>query len=594
MPKLHQWDYIFAIGLIFAALDAYNIGANDVANSFATSVAARSLTMRQACVLAAIFEFLGAVLVGAKVTGTIKNGIIALEMFRGNFGIEMLAFTCALVTSATWLMIATKNSWPVSTTYSLVSALAGVGVAVAGPAGVQWGWNGGKGLATIFAGFGIAPAISGGFASTIYLITKYAVLNRKDSVRKAMYLSPVYFFTVIAVLTMSIVYKGSPGLKLDKLSGATQAIAICLTAFVVAVLSIVFWLPYVYAKVVRKDWSLRWWHMALGPMLWKRPVPEMPADMAAPVINDYRVYGREDEHSAPADDSVAPVAETATPSNDSNEKVKDVEAGQTENSSTTAPRTTVPLDEVDKKDEIVGPWILPRNLLIIGKRGLKALTKGSNYDVHAHQMKDEKTAAHLREIHKLAHQYDNDTEHLYTYLQVLTACVNSFAHGANDVSNAVGPLSAIYFIWSEGRRLEKDTPTPTWVLVFGGAWIVIGLATYGYNIMAALGNRLTLHSPSRGFSMQFGASLCVLLASQYGIPVSSTMCLAGATMGVGLVSGGWRAVNWKAFGWIFLGWVLTVPIAGPHRWYRRGVPPGSLHQRAPLVMEIGLLYTLPS
>jgi sodium-dependent phosphate transporter len=535
--------------------------------------------MRQACCLAAIFEFLGAVLVGAKVTGTIKNGIIALEMFRGNYGIEMLAFTCALVTSATWLMIATKNSWPVSTTYSLVSALAGVGVAVAGPKGVQWGWNGGKGLATIFAGFGIAPAVSAGFASAIYLITKFAVLDRKNSVRKAMYLSPFYFFTVIAVLTMSIVYKGSPGLKLDKLSGATQAIAICLTAFVVAILSIVFWLPYVYAKVIRKDWSLRWWHMALGPLLWKRPVPEMPADMAAPVTQDYRVYGREeDEHNAhahPVEGSEAPVAETAvavadshhdntvsqTQSNSSNEKVKDIEAGQVENAAP-APRAAVPLDEVDKKDEIVGPWILPRNLLILGKRAIKGLAKGSNYDVHAAQMKDEKTAAHLREIHKLAHQYDNDTEHLYTYLQVLTACVNSFAHGANDVSNAVGPLSAIYFIWSEGRRLEKETPTPTWILAFGGAWIVIGLATYGYNIMSALGNRLTLHSPSRGFSMQFGASLCVLIASQYGIPVSSTMCLAGATLGVGLVSGGWKAVNWKAFGWIFLGWVLTVPVAG--------------------------------
>ncbi|BEJ17196.1 hypothetical protein CspHIS471_0605970 [Cutaneotrichosporon sp. HIS471] len=572
MPKLHQYDYIFGIALVFAGLDAYNIGANDVANSFATSVASRSLTMRQACVLAAIFEFLGAVLVGAKVTNTIKNGIITLSLFRGNYGIEMLAFTCALVTSATWLMIATKNSWPVSTTYSLVAALAGVGVAVGGPAGVQWGWNGGKGLATIFAGFGIAPAISAGFASIIYLITKYAVLDRKDSTRKAMYLSPIYFFTVIAVLTMSIVYKGSPGLKLDKLSGATQAIAICMTAFVVALLSIVFWLPYVYAKVIRKDWSLRWWHMALGPLLWKRPVPEMPEDMSAPVGPDYRVYGRDEAehehvHDAPALNSEAPIAETAivvadSHSNTSNEKVKDIEAGQVETTGPPAPRASVPLDEVENKDEIVGSWILSRNLLILGKRALKAVTKGSNYDVHAHQMKDEKTAAHLREIHKLAHQYDNDTEHLYTYLQVLTACVNSFAHGANDVSNAVGPLSAIYFIWSEGKKLEAATPTPTWVLVFGGAWIVIGLATYGYNIMSALGNRLTLHSPSRGFSMQFGASLCVLLASQYGIPVSSTMCLAGATMGVGLCSGGVKAVNWKAFGWIILGWVLTVPVAG--------------------------------
>lgn len=97
--------------------------------------------MKQACLLAALCEFLGAVLVGAKVAGTIKNGIISLSVFNGNPGVQLLGFTCALVASATWLMIATKNSWPVSTTYSIVSALAGVGVALGGPKSVQWGWN---------------------------------------------------------------------------------------------------------------------------------------------------------------------------------------------------------------------------------------------------------------------------------------------------------------------------------------------------------------------------------------------------------------------------------------------------------------------
>ncbi|WOO85922.1 Phosphate-repressible phosphate permease pho-4 [Vanrija pseudolonga] len=585
MAKLHQYDYIFAIGLLFAALDAYNIGANDVANSFATSVAARSLTMRQACMLAAVCEFLGAVLVGAKVTGTIKNGIIQLAMFRENAGIEMLAFTCALAASATWLMIATKNSWPVSTTYSIVSALAGVGVAVSGPSGVQWGWNGGKGLATIFAGMGIAPAISAGFGAVVYLITKYAVLVRKDSVKKAMLLSPIYFFTVFAVLTMSIVYKGSPSLKLDKLSKTTIALAIVLTALVGAIISIVFWLPYVYAKVVRQDYTLRPYHIFLGPLLWKRPAPEPMEGVSA--VADYRVHGRAEEETpaaAHADHVHHPmaVAEIAantvtddcadenktlkkeTSADGSTNKEKDLEAGPSAPAAAAAPAANkeVPLAEVDKSDEIVGPWIMPRNLLIIAKRIPKRLAAGSNYDVHGAQMKDADTAARLKEMHEIADQYDNDTEHLYTYLQVLTACVNSFAHGANDVSNAVGPFSAIYYIWSEGTHLGKDTPTPTWILAFGAIFIVIGLATYGYNIMAALGNRLTLHSPSRGFSMQFGASLTVLLASQYAIPVSSTMCLAGATAGVGLMSGGPKAVNWRAFGWIVLGWVLTVPIAG--------------------------------
>ena len=173
-------------------------------SSFATSVASRSLTMRQACVAAGICEFLGDVLVGAKVAGTIKNGIITLAIFRGNAGIQLLSFTCALVASASWLMIATSRSWPVSTTYSIVSALAGTGVAVGGTGAVQWGWNNAKGLGAIFAGMIIAPAISAGFGAIVYLISKYAVLERKNPLRAGLIISPIYFFTVAAVLTMSI------------------------------------------------------------------------------------------------------------------------------------------------------------------------------------------------------------------------------------------------------------------------------------------------------------------------------------------------------------------------------------------------------
>ena len=91
---------------------------------------------------------------------------------------------------------------------------------------------------------------------------------------------------------------------------------------------------------------------------------------------------------------------------------------------------------------------------------------------------------------------------------------------------------------------------------------MLGLATYGYNIMALLGNKLTLHSPSRGYSMELGSAITVLLASQYGLPVSTTMCITGATLGVSLCNGDIRSFNWKQLGWIVLGWVLTVPIAG--------------------------------
>lgn len=524
--------------------------------------------MRQAIVLAAICEFLGAVLVGAKVAGTIKNGIISLKVFQDNAGVEMLAFTCALVASATWLMIATKKSWPVSTTYSIVSALAGVGVALDGPSAVQWGWNNGKGLATIFAGFGIAPAISAGFGAIVYLITKYAVLERKNSVKAGLMISPFYFFTVVAVLTMSIVYKGSPSLKLDKLPKTTIALAIVLTALVVAILSMIFWLPYVYCKVVRKDSSIRFYHFFFGPLLWKRPVPAQD-DTKAHVV-DYRVHGRDDGHVAGTDVFAETAAAAPSPVQT---KGSDIEAEadlegkehRTEPSSPTLrPTAEVPLAELeDDSRKIIGAWYLPRNLWVLVRYQIpKVILYGSSIDIHKAQMGNAKESDRIHEMHTRAQQYDNETEHLYSFLQVLTACTNSFAHGSNDTANAVGPFAAIYYIWSTSSVTPANTPTPTWILAFGAAMLVIGLATYGYKIMVSLGNRLTMHSPSRGFSMELGSAITVLLASQYGIPVSTTMCITGATAGVGLVSGGPKAINWRAFGYIVLGWVLTVPVAG--------------------------------
>ncbi|WVW84171.1 hypothetical protein I302_106201 [Kwoniella bestiolae CBS 10118] len=571
MPYLHQYDYIFAIAILFAALDAFNIGANDVANSFATSVSSRSLTLRQACLAAALMEFLGAVLVGAKVAGTIKNGIISLSAFQGNAGVEMLGFTCALVASATWLMIATRNSWPVSTTYSIVSALAGVGVAIQGKDAVQWGWNNAKGIGAIFAGFIIAPGISAGFAAVVYLITKYAVLERKNSIRAGMMIAPVYFFTVAAVLTMSIVYKGAPSLKLDKLSKTTIALAIVLTGLVVAILSILFWLPYVHAKVVKKDYTIRWYHFFYGPLLWKRPAPTESLEHAHQHVPDYRVLGRDDEKrtyegETGAHPSNLPIDGHQEDGSPTGGRTKNLDPERDLESSPTRPHKPVPLEEVEvnPKTQIEGLWILPRNLWVILRYKIpKILLHGSSVDVHAMQAGNgSKQANRIHEMHERASQYPNETEHMYSFLQVLTACTNSFAHGSNDVANAVGPFAAVYYVWSHGQVTPKDTPTPTWILAFGGAMIVIGLATYGYNIMAVLGNKLTMHSPSRGFSMEFGAAITVLLASQYGIPVSTTMCITGATMGVGVLSSGFKGVNWRALGWIFLGWVLTVPVAG--------------------------------
>ncbi|KAH8620860.1 putative phosphate repressible phosphate permease [Trypanosoma vivax] len=122
--------------------------------------------------------------------------------------------------------------------------------------------------------------------------------------------------------------------------------------------------------------------------------------------------------------------------------------------------------------------------------------------------------------------YDSRVEYVFRYLQVFTAVCASFAHGANDVSNAVGPFAAIYSIY-ENKAVMARNDMPIWILCLGGAGIVCGLATLGVRIMRLLGERITRITPSRGFAAELSAALVVSLASAYGIPVSSTHCITG-------------------------------------------------------------------
>lgn len=559
MPTLHQWDYLFAIGIIFSGLDAFMIGANDVANSFATSVSSKSLTLPQACMAAAVMEFLGAVLVGARVTSTIKDGIVPATVFDGNPGVQLLGFTCAIVASSIWLTFATKLSWPVSTTYSIVSAVTGVGIATAGWDAPKWGWNNAKGLAAIWSGLIIAPTLSACIAAILYCFVKFGVLLRSNSARWGLITAPLFFFLVGAVLTLAIVYKGSPSLGLkDKLEGPTLAAPVVGAGAVVALLSILFWLPYVHAKVIKKDYTLRWYHFFLGPLLWRRQAPADAGSIDA--VPDYRVRQANNLDQSGISDFPADNSETDS---EKGNKEKDVDAPNAEAAPAQPKVYPSALAEALEKHPIEGAWAEPKNLYIILRYHAvpfvkKVLTHGTTVDVHA--LQTEGTAAkHIADVHARARQFPNETEHLYSFMQVFTACVASFAHGANDVSNAIGPFAVIYHTWKTGTVSDK-TPVPVWTLAFGGAMIVIGLATYGYNIMRVLGNRITLHSPSRGFSMELAASITVILASQFGIPVSTTMCITGATVGVALCNGDIWATNWRAIGWIYLGWIGTIPI----------------------------------
>lgn len=177
-------------------------GANDVANSWATSVSSRSVTLRQAMILATIFEFAGAIGVGGRVADTIRTKVVSTSLYEGDASVLMVGMTCALVSSSIYLSVATRLGMPVSTTHSIMGGVIGMGVATVGASRVNWGW---EGVAQVFAAWAIAPGIAGIFGAIIFTITKYGVLKRENPVRAAFFMVPVYFAFTTGILTSKFI-----------------------------------------------------------------------------------------------------------------------------------------------------------------------------------------------------------------------------------------------------------------------------------------------------------------------------------------------------------------------------------------------------
>ena len=156
------------------------------------------------------------------------------------------------------------------------------------------------------------------------------------------------------------------------------------------------------------------------------------------------------------------------------------------------------------------------------------------------------------------HRFDQ-VERVFVVLQILTACAVAFAHGSNDVANAIGPLAAISSAVS-ASELASKAPVAPWMLAIGGVGIVVGLATWGYRVMETIGKRITELTPSRGFAAELAAATTIVIASRLGIPVSTTHTLVGAVLGVGMARG-IGAIDLRVVGSIFISWVATLPIA---------------------------------
>jgi PiT family inorganic phosphate transporter len=382
---------------------AWGIGANDVANAMGTSVGSKALTIKQAIIIAMVFEFAGAYLAGGEVTSTIRKGIIDPALFVDIPELLVYGMISALLAAATWLLIASILGWPVSTTHSIVGAIIGFAAIGVSPDTVAWGKVGG-----IVGSWVITPLISGVIAFLIFNSAQKLIFDTEKPLVQARRWVPLYMFLAGFVLALVTIKKGLKHLGLD--IGTADG--------------------FIYATVVA-------------------------------VI-----------------------------------------------------------------------------VAMIGKFFINRL----KFDESA-----EKTT-----------HYAN-VEKVFAILMIVTACCMAFAHGSNDVANAIGPLAAVVSIVDNGGEIAKKSALVWWILPLGGFGIVAGLALFGHKVIATIGKGITHLTPSRGFAAELAAACTVVIASGAGLPISTTQTLVGAVLGVGMARG-IAAINLGVVRNIVVSWVITLPV----------------------------------
>jgi len=452
---------------------AWNIGANDVANAMGTSVGSGALTLKQAVILAATFEFLGALIVGSNVSETVRKGIFDPEELTKIYGEQAsLVLGCgmiaALMAAGTWLMIATYFHWPVSTTHSIVGAVVGFGCAALGFELIAWSKVG-----LITAGWIVSPMISGVIAYLLFSTVLNKVFFKNNPVRAAKQAAPILVFLVLVVLIGVTAYKGLKPLWPQYGIDPFSVRSVILTSAVALVIG------------------------AIGFFV------------AQFLLRNYDTNMSDDDNPLLHTDVERSLSKALT-------HLRRVEASVSD-------------DMKREAETLIG------NLDILHEKALE-------------RTRFQTDSVQLRKVEKI-----------FVFLQIITACFVAFAHGANDVANAIGPLSAGYQAIRTGK-VALTSGIPMWALALGGVGIVVGLATWGWRVIRTVGERITELTPSRGFCAEFAAALTILLASvlPIGLPVSTTHTLVGSVLGVGFARG-IGALNLKTMRDILASWMITIP-----------------------------------
>lgn len=417
--------------------------------------------------LGSILEFAGAVGVGARVADTIRTKVVDVDQFEENPALLMVGMMCAILGSSLWLTFCTKVGLTVSTTHSIMGGVIGMGVALVGVNGITWAdFSKGdisSGVVSVFLAWIIAPGLSAAFAIIIFLVTKYAVLLRSKPVLRGLMLVPVYFGITAALLVMLIVWKGG-SINVNWMTNAQIAGIVVGAGAAWAILVAIFLVPWLYRIVVKDDWQLRWYHIALGPLLLRRPEPPIQPEGAKGGIRDFYEghLTKEQMEELLTAERVRDEENTANEAKTASDAVSDnVRSDNDQPEGANAPEDNFPQEKKIVGPKPEGPWY---NSAVLFWYFKWLFLRGVDQDIVNLQHKRTFLSGDLAAIHSHVPHYDNKAEYLYTFVQIMTACTASFTHGANDVANAIAPYATIYQIWQSGALKGSKSEVPIWIL----------------------------------------------------------------------------------------------------------------------------------
>nr|XP_024646940.1 sodium-dependent phosphate transporter 2 [Macaca nemestrina] len=632
---MDEYLWMVILGFIIAFILAFSVGANDVANSFGTAVGSGVVTLRQACILASIFETTGSVLLGAKVGETIRKGIIDVNLYNETVETLMAGEVSAMVGSAVWQLIASFLRLPISGTHCIVGSTIGFSLVAIGTKGVQW-----MELVKIVASWFISPLLSGFMSGLLFVLIRIFILKKEDPVPNGLRALPVFYAATIAINVFSIMYTGAPVLKLA-LAVWEIAILGSPSPFAVAFFVWLFVCPWMRRKITGKlqkegalsrvsDESLSKVQEAESPVFKELPGAKANDDSTIPLTgaagetsgtsegtsagsHPRAAYGRAlsmthgsvkspvsngtfgfDGHTRSDGHVYHTVHKDSGLYKDLLHKIH-IDRGPEEkpaqesnyrllrrnNSYTcyTAAICGLPVHATFRAADSSAPEDsekLVGDTVSYSKKRLRYDSYSSYCNAVAEaEIEAEEGGVEMKLASELAdpdqpredpaeeekEEKDAPEVHLlFHFLQVLTACFGSFAHGGNDVSNAIGPLVALWLIYKQGGVMQ-EAATPVWLLFYGGVGICTGLWVWGRRVIQTMGKDLTPITPSSGFTIELASAFTVVIASNIGLPVSTTHCKVGSVVAVGWIRSR-KAVDWRLFRNIFVAWFVTVPVAG--------------------------------